>query len=60
VTTDHELFSTETAGRAAVSRPQLVRLTDGDRFHLSMGPVRKFTLARRGRPVPRAMDCRPS
>ena len=41
MTTDHDLFSTETTGLAQVSRPQVIRLTDGDRFDLSIGPVRK-------------------
>jgi FtsP/CotA-like multicopper oxidase with cupredoxin domain len=41
MTTDRELFSTETAGLTPVTRPQLVRLDDGDHFDLSMGPVRK-------------------
>jgi FtsP/CotA-like multicopper oxidase with cupredoxin domain len=41
MTTDHELFSTATAGLARVSRPQVIRLADGDRLGLSIGPVRK-------------------
>jgi FtsP/CotA-like multicopper oxidase with cupredoxin domain len=41
MTIDHDLFSTETTGLAQVSRPQVIRLTDGDRFALSIGPVRK-------------------
>jgi len=41
MTTDHDLFSTETTGLAHVSQPQVIRLTDGDRFGLSIGPVRK-------------------
>jgi len=41
MTTDHDLFSTDTAGLAQVSRPQMVRLADGSRFGLSIGPVRK-------------------
>jgi FtsP/CotA-like multicopper oxidase with cupredoxin domain len=41
MTTDHDLFSTETTGLAQVSRPEVIRLTDGDRFGLSIGPVRK-------------------
>ena len=47
MTTDHDLFSTETAGLAQVPGPQVVRLADGDRFGLSIGPVRK-DLERRG------------
>jgi FtsP/CotA-like multicopper oxidase with cupredoxin domain len=38
---DHDLFSTETVGLAQVSGPQRVRLADGDRYGLSIGPVRK-------------------
>src|SRR3954452_13911979 len=41
MTTDHDLFSTETAGLEQVSRPQVIRLADGDRFGLSIGAVRK-------------------
>jgi FtsP/CotA-like multicopper oxidase with cupredoxin domain len=41
MTTDHDLFSTETAGLAQVAAPEVVRLADGDRFELSIGPVRK-------------------
>jgi FtsP/CotA-like multicopper oxidase with cupredoxin domain len=41
MTTDHDLFPTETAGLARVSRPQVVRLADGDHFDLEMAPVRK-------------------
>jgi FtsP/CotA-like multicopper oxidase with cupredoxin domain len=41
MTIDHDLFSTETMGLAQVARPQVIRLTDGDRFALSIGPVRK-------------------
>jgi FtsP/CotA-like multicopper oxidase with cupredoxin domain len=41
MTTDHDLFSTETTGLAPVSRPQVIRLADGDRFGLSIAPVRK-------------------
>jgi FtsP/CotA-like multicopper oxidase with cupredoxin domain len=41
MTTDHDLFSTETVGLAAVSGPREVRLADGDRWGLSIGPVRK-------------------
>jgi FtsP/CotA-like multicopper oxidase with cupredoxin domain len=41
MTTDHDLFSTETAGLDPVSRPRVVRLADGDRFALTIGPVRK-------------------
>src|SRR4051794_7796691 len=39
--TDHDLFPTETAGLAPVARPGVVRLADGDRYALSIGPVRK-------------------
>jgi len=39
--TDHDLFTTETAGLAQVSPSGGVRLTDGDRWALSIGPVRK-------------------
>jgi FtsP/CotA-like multicopper oxidase with cupredoxin domain len=39
--TDHDLFSTETAGLTDVTRPQVIRLAHGDRFGLSIGPVRK-------------------
>jgi FtsP/CotA-like multicopper oxidase with cupredoxin domain len=41
MTTDHDLFSTDTSGLAQVSRPDVVRLADGDRLALSIGPVRK-------------------
>ncbi len=41
MTTDHDLFPTETAGLPMVSRPHVVRLADGDYFDLSIGPVRK-------------------
>ena len=41
MTTDHDLFSTETTGLPQVTRPQVIRLIDGDRFGLSIGPVRK-------------------
>jgi FtsP/CotA-like multicopper oxidase with cupredoxin domain len=41
MTTDHDLFPTETAGLAQVSRPQVVRPTEGNPFALSIGPVRK-------------------
>src|SRR4051794_17862268 len=41
MTTDHDLFSTETAGLAHVSRPKEIWLADGDRYGLSIGPVRK-------------------
>jgi len=41
MTTDHDLFSTDTAGLAPVSRPGVIRLADGDLFGLSIGPVRK-------------------
>jgi FtsP/CotA-like multicopper oxidase with cupredoxin domain len=39
--THQDFFSTETAGLAEVAAPQLIRLHDGDRFALSIGPVRK-------------------
>src|SRR4051794_12876265 len=39
--TDQDVFSTETAGLAEVAAPQLIRLTDGDRYALSISPVRK-------------------
>ena len=39
--TTNDLFSTETAGLAQVSTPHVIRLADGDRFELSIGPVRK-------------------
>src|SRR5215218_3675139 len=39
--TDHDVFSTETTGLAPVDRPRVVRLADGDRYALSIGPVRK-------------------
>jgi FtsP/CotA-like multicopper oxidase with cupredoxin domain len=38
---DEGLFTTETAGLPEASRPQVVRLHDGDRFDLSIEPVRK-------------------
>ena len=36
-----DLFTTETAGLAEASRPQGIRLHDGDRFDLRIEPVRK-------------------
>jgi FtsP/CotA-like multicopper oxidase with cupredoxin domain len=39
--TDQDVFSTETMGLAEVAAPQLIRLADGDRFALSISPVRK-------------------
>src|SRR4029453_366224 len=36
-----ELFTTETIGLPEATRPQLIRLTDGDRFALGIQPVRK-------------------
>src|SRR5438067_2047499 len=36
-----DLFTTETAGLADVSRPSVIRLHDGDRFDLRISPVRK-------------------
>jgi FtsP/CotA-like multicopper oxidase with cupredoxin domain len=41
MTTDHDLFPTDTAGLPWVFRPQEIRLADGDHFALSIGPVRK-------------------
>ena len=38
---DEELFTTETTGLSEASRPALIRLHDGDRFDLSIEPVRK-------------------
>ena len=35
------LFSTDTAGLAEASAPELVRLHDGDRYDLRITPVRK-------------------
>jgi FtsP/CotA-like multicopper oxidase with cupredoxin domain len=39
--TDQDMFSTDTVGLPDVSRPELIRLADGDRYSLSIGPVRK-------------------
>lgn len=39
--TDQDLFSTDTAGLTDVAEPQVIRLADGDRFGLSISPVRK-------------------
>src|SRR4051794_3309363 len=39
--TDQDLFPTETAGLAEVAAPQQIRLADGDRYALSISPVRK-------------------
>src|SRR3954470_15373481 len=39
--TDQDVFTTETAGLTDVARPQVTRLADGDRYGLSIGPVRK-------------------
>jgi FtsP/CotA-like multicopper oxidase with cupredoxin domain len=39
--TNHDLFSTETAGLTDVAGPQVIQLADGDRYGLSIGPVRK-------------------
>ena len=36
-----DLFTTETAGLSPATRPQLIRLHDGDRFDLRIEPVRK-------------------
>ena len=41
MSTDHDLFPTDTTGLAPVSRPSDVRLADGDTLGLSIGPVRK-------------------
>ena len=35
------LFTTETAGLPEVARPGVIRLRDGDRLDLRVGPVRK-------------------
>src|SRR6266540_3646525 len=41
-TTDpQDVFTIETTGLAEVSRPSVVRLHDGDRYDLRIGPVRK-------------------
>ena len=47
MTTDHDLFPTGTAGLPEVSQPQVVRLADGDRFDLSIAPVRKHLAGER-------------
>jgi hypothetical protein len=39
--TDHDLFSTDTAGLTEVPPPQVIQLAHGDRLALSIGPVRK-------------------
>jgi hypothetical protein len=39
--TDEDMFTTATAGLKEVSRPCVVRLRDGDRLDLGIGPVRK-------------------
>ena len=36
-----DLFTTQTAGLSPASRPQLIRLHDGDRFDVRIEPVRK-------------------
>src|ERR687898_606551 len=36
-----DLFTTETTGLSEATRPQLIRLYDGDRFDLRIEPVRK-------------------
>jgi FtsP/CotA-like multicopper oxidase with cupredoxin domain len=41
MTTDHDLFPTDTTGLAPVSRPAVIGLADGARLALSIGPVRK-------------------
>src|SRR2546421_977655 len=40
-TDPQDLFTTETAGLADVSRPSVIRLHDGDRLNLRISPVRK-------------------
>jgi FtsP/CotA-like multicopper oxidase with cupredoxin domain len=37
----NDVFTTETAGLVEVAAPDVVRLRDGDRFDLRIGPVRK-------------------
>jgi len=39
--TDQDVFPTETVGLADAAGPQVIRLADGDRFGLSISPVRK-------------------
>src|SRR3954468_7159842 len=39
--TDQDLFPTGTAGLTEVATSQLIRLADGDRYALSISPVRK-------------------
>lgn len=39
--TSPDAFTTETAGLSEVARPRVVRLHDGDRLDLGIGPVRK-------------------
>jgi FtsP/CotA-like multicopper oxidase with cupredoxin domain len=39
--TDQDFFPTETAGLPKVASPEIVRLADGERWALSIGPVRK-------------------
>ncbi len=39
--TDQDVFTTATAGLKEVSNPRVVRLRDGDRLDLDIGPVRK-------------------
>ena len=36
-----DVFTTETAGLSEATRPQLIRLNDGDGFDLRIEPVRK-------------------
>jgi hypothetical protein len=36
-----DLFTTETAGLPEASSPSVIRLHDGDRLDLGLGPVRK-------------------
>ena len=38
---EDDLFTTETAGLPEVARPGVIRLRDGDRLDLRIGPVRK-------------------
>ena len=39
--TDEDMFTTATAGLKEVTRPRVVRLRDGGRLDLGIGPVRK-------------------
>ena len=51
---DQELFSTDTAGLAEVSSPSVIRLHDGERFDLRIGPVRKHVDGAEVRKIGRA------